>query len=388
MSGVGPAVVTGAASSFPGSELQADLWRDHFGPHFGHSRMATRIFAAAGVERRHAVANPRVEDVSGWSTGARMERYVAEAVPLGKDALAGALDAAALEAAELGLLAVVSCTGYATPGVDVQLSRDLGMAETVQRLFVGHMGCFAALPGLGAVADFVVARGRPAALVCVELPSLHAQPPTDDVEQIVAHALFSDAAAALVVEPAAGRETGAGRARRPGALEVVDVAARTDFATADYMTWDVTDLGFRMGLSRQVPDVLAAHVGPIVDGLLAKRRPARRRRLLGRASGRSAHLGGRRGAARPRRGRPGAVAPGARAARQLLVGDGAPRARGAPPPGRAGTGALRRRPRLRTRSHPLRRAAPRPLSPPSALREPRGAPVKGLRRRRRSVVLP
>ncbi len=270
MSGVGPAVVTGAASSFPGSELQADLWRDHFGPHFGHSRMATRIFAAAGVERRHTVADPRVEDVSGWSTGARMERYVAEAVPLGKDALAGALDAAALEAAELGLLAVVSCTGYATPGVDVQLSRDLGMAKTVQRLFVGHMGCFAALPGLGAVADFVVARGRPAALVCVELPSLHAQPPTDDVEQIVAHALFSDAAAALVVEPAAGRETGAGRARRPGALEVVDVAARTDFATADYMTWDVTDLGFRMGLSRQVPDVLAAHVGPIVDGLLSR----------------------------------------------------------------------------------------------------------------------
>jgi len=270
VSAPGRALVTGAASSFPGSELQGDLWRDHFGPHFGHSRMATRIFASSGVERRHAVANPRVEDVSRWSTGLRMERYVAEAVPLGKAALAGALDAAALEAAAVGLLAVVSCTGYATPGVDVQLSRDLGMAETVQRLFVGHMGCFAALPGLGAVADFVAARGRPAALVCVELPSLHAQPPTDDVEQIVAHALFSDAAAALVVEPADRDGSPAGHAGRPGGLEVVDIAARTDFATADYMTWDVTDLGFRMGLSRQVPDVLAAHVGPIVGELLAR----------------------------------------------------------------------------------------------------------------------
>jgi predicted naringenin-chalcone synthase len=34
------------------------------------------------------------------------------------------------------------------------------------------------------------------------------------------------------------------------------------------MTWDVTDLGFRMGLSQRVPDVLDAHVAPLVDGLL------------------------------------------------------------------------------------------------------------------------
>jgi alkylresorcinol/alkylpyrone synthase len=54
-----------------------------------------------------------------------------------------------------------------------------------------------------------------------------------------------------------------------GALTVVDTAARTDVATADHMTWDVTDLGFRMGLSRRVPDVLARHVRPVVDELLA-----------------------------------------------------------------------------------------------------------------------
>jgi predicted naringenin-chalcone synthase len=35
------------------------------------------------------------------------------------------------------------------------------------------------------------------------------------------------------------------------------------------MTWDVTDLGFRMGLSPRVPDVLARHVGDVVDELLA-----------------------------------------------------------------------------------------------------------------------
>jgi alkylresorcinol/alkylpyrone synthase len=34
------------------------------------------------------------------------------------------------------------------------------------------------------------------------------------------------------------------------------------------MTWDVTDLGFRMGLSPRVPDVLSRHVGGVVDELL------------------------------------------------------------------------------------------------------------------------
>jgi predicted naringenin-chalcone synthase len=44
--------------------------------------------------------------------------------------------------------------------------------------------------------------------------------------------------------------------------------ARTDATTADYMTWQITDLGFRMGLSPHVPDALARHVGPAVEELL------------------------------------------------------------------------------------------------------------------------
>src|SRR5207244_625784 len=102
---------------------------------------------------------------------------------------------------------VASCTGYATPGVDILIARDLGMSAALQRLHVGHMGCYAALPALGSASDFVVARDRPAVLLCVELTSLHVQPSTatarrgepddKDLQQMVAHALFADAAAAV-----------------------------------------------------------------------------------------------------------------------------------------------------------------------------------------------
>jgi predicted naringenin-chalcone synthase len=84
------------------------------------------------------------------------------------------------------------------------------------------------------------------------------QPATDDVQQMVAHALFADAAAAVVVTPSTA------------GLEVVDIAACTDTDTSRLMTWDVTDLGFRMGLSPEVPDVLARHVRPVVESLLTR----------------------------------------------------------------------------------------------------------------------
>jgi predicted naringenin-chalcone synthase len=131
------------------------------------------------------------------------------------------------------------------------------MPPGLERLLVGHMGCYAALPGLAAVSDFVTARSRPAVLLCCELTSLHVQPAQPDLEQVVAHALFSDAAAAVVVEP------GAAAGRR-----IAGIVARTDPSTSDHMTWDVTDLGFRMGLSPRVPDVLSRHVGGVVDELL------------------------------------------------------------------------------------------------------------------------
>jgi predicted naringenin-chalcone synthase len=264
------AAVTGAGQACPPSRSQDELWDSFFGEHFAggnQGRWIKRAFFSTGIHHRHCAVDPATEDLSRWSTGRRMARYVDEAVPLGARAVRAALDSAGVAAGDVGLLAVVSCTGYATPGVDIRLAADLGFADSVQRLLIGHMGCYGALPGLGAVGDHVVARGRPAVLLCVELTSLHVQPPTDDLEQVVAHSLFSDAAAAVVVEP---HSSPAG-----GGWELVDVAARTDSSTAALMTWDVTDLGFRMGLSRKVPDVLGAHVVPLVDDLLVRNGVAR-----------------------------------------------------------------------------------------------------------------
>ncbi|GLY97018.1 type III polyketide synthase [Actinoplanes sp. NBRC 103695] len=252
--------IAGIGISLPPSTDQDDLWSGFFAGHYDSRRraLAERIFKNSGVRSRQAAVSPLLEDVSEWSTERRMERYMVEAMPLGKDAIDRALADAGVRADEIGLFAVCSCTGYATPGLDILLARDLGMSPSVQRLFIGHMGCYAALPAMGTVADYVVAHDRPALLLCIELTSLHVQPAArSDVQQIVSHALFSDAAAAVVLTPGDDND----------GYAFSRLTALTDTTTVDHMTWDITDAGFRMGLSPQVPAVLARHVRAFADDL-------------------------------------------------------------------------------------------------------------------------
>jgi alkylresorcinol/alkylpyrone synthase len=135
------------------------------------------------------------------------------------------------------------------------------MSPDLKRLFIGHVGCHAALPALDVVRHYVSAEQRPAVVLCLELPSLHIQRATLALEDVVVHSLFSDAASAAVVHPGASGH---------GGLSILDAVSVTDAAWSDEMTWVITDLGFKMTLSRHVPDVLAEFVGPLVDRLLAR----------------------------------------------------------------------------------------------------------------------
>ncbi|MFN0025877.1 MAG: type III polyketide synthase [Acidimicrobiales bacterium] len=251
-------VVAISAATLPWTIDQRAIWDEHFSARYRCIPGAAKIWNSAGIDQRHAVIDPRTEDVSEWSTGERMERYQAECRPLGLQAITGALALAKLTPQDIDLLVVVSCTGYSTPGLDLILADDAGMSSDVQRLCIGHMGCYASLPALATVSDAVVARGMTAIMLSAELSSLHAQPACRSLEQLVAHALFSDAVVASVVRPGTG------------GLRLLDTSARTDSSHQDAMTWRITDHGFRMTLSARVPAILARHVRPVVEELLAR----------------------------------------------------------------------------------------------------------------------
>ncbi len=268
--------IVGIATAAPQRIAQDDLW-DSFRVHFAHHPLAKKVWDSSEITSRHYAVDPRIEPMmTEWSTGERMRRYVAEARPLGRRAVGEALESAGLGPGDIGLFAVATCTGHVVPGLDILLSHDLEMAPDLRRVIIGHMGCHAAFPGLGAVSEYVTANGRPALLLCLELTSLHVQPksptlhagtPTmDDFEQIVAHSLFADGAAAVVVAPTDEAFSTAGMPN----LKIIDITAVSDNNVSDYMTWDVTDHGFRMRLSPRVPEIIRKHVDGLVENLLAK----------------------------------------------------------------------------------------------------------------------
>lgn len=232
-------------------------------------RFMRMLFRKSGVDTRHTVIPwqygykwkeeslaeafaeaDTLETVEGPSTGDRMQLYAQHAGPLAQQAAAMAIDDANLNPSEITHVVTVSCTGFDSPGVDVQLIRKLGLPKTAQRVHVGFMGCHGAINGLRTARGLVAS--DPSAVVllcCYELCSLHYRMSWDD-EGVVGNALFADGSAAVVL-----------RNQQPN-----DRAALCDTASCliedseDEMSWKIGDHGFEMRLTGRVPELIESHL--------------------------------------------------------------------------------------------------------------------------------
>jgi len=203
-------------------------------------------------------------NANGPTTAERMRAYAEHATPLAAQACSRALAAAQVEPAEITHLVTVSCSGFAAPGVDVQLFNELGLSAGVSRTHVGFMGCHGALNGLRVARAFVEADPNARVLLCaVELCTLHHQYGWNP-DQIVANALFADGSAAVVCVPAADDS------HSDAMLSAVSSASTIVPETEDLMSWRIGDNGFQMGLSARVPDVIRSELRPWMAGWLGK----------------------------------------------------------------------------------------------------------------------
>ena len=216
-------------------------------------RMAER----AGIARRYSVFRPGDMaageiDSGGFyrrgdfpSTAARMNQYEANALPLALRA-AGDLALTEHEASRITHLVVASCTGFAAPGLDLQLAAGLGLRADIERTIVGFMGCSAAVPALRCARNAVLA--DPAARVLVvnlELCTLHMQE-TAELEPALSALLFADGCTATLVT---ADEDG---------IALDDFRAHVIPGTQDHITWHIGNGGFLMHLSGKVPGRIAA----------------------------------------------------------------------------------------------------------------------------------
>jgi alkylresorcinol/alkylpyrone synthase len=246
---------------------QAEIVDSFFGRLPGWEPGWGEVFEASGVERRASVIDVHAFYAGAPGTAERMRAYAPAARRLGAEAARRALAQVGPDATtQVGDLVVVSCTGYAGPGLDVHLAGDLGLGHGTRRLALGHMGCYAALPALRTAAALVTASAQCALVVSVELCSLHLQPATSR-QEAVSQALFGDGAAAALIAPGeVGAEAAPASGR--GALEIVAAQTATLPGSEDRMGWLIGDDGFHMSLSPRVPALVDRGLGALVEQLL------------------------------------------------------------------------------------------------------------------------
>jgi alkylresorcinol/alkylpyrone synthase len=226
-----------------------------------------RLHQRVNVDGRH-LAYPIEEYASIETWGDANDRWIKAAVDLGQRSVSEALKRAGRKKEEIGAMITVSVTGIAAPSLDAKLSNAMDLPLGMRRTPIFGLGCVAGAAGIGQAADYVRAYpDRIAVLLSVELCSLTWQRMDLSVANMIASGLFADGSAAVVVAgdnvPADGPEIDA---RGP---EILDYRASFYRNTEELMGWDISEEGFQIVLSPEVPNAIYKNFPNDIDSFLA-----------------------------------------------------------------------------------------------------------------------
>lgn len=256
--------IASAASAFPEHYysqkfLQQQL-QEYWGGRLPNPQVLERLHRNVAVEGRHlAIPTEKYYDIATW--GQANDIWIEVAKELGEQSLCRALHHAGLDSQKLGAFFFVSVTGIASPSIDALLINRLGLPTNIRRVPIFGLGCVAGAAGIARAADYVRAYPSQAAtLVSVELCSLTIQRDDLSMANLISSGLFADGAAAVIVTGDEIDSTG------PRIL-----ATRSIFypETEQMMGWKITEKGFRIMLSPEVPTLIREHLGHDVDAFLA-----------------------------------------------------------------------------------------------------------------------
>jgi alkylresorcinol/alkylpyrone synthase len=166
-----------------------------------------------------------------------------------------------LDAGQLAAIFFVSVTGVASPSIDARLVNRMKLSPHIKRNPIFGLGCVAGAAGLARAADYVKAYpDQVAVLLSVELCSLTWQRDDTSAANLISAGLFGDGAAAVLV---AGDQVQLPGPKILGSHQVF-------YPDTQYvMGWDISEKGFNIVLSPDVPKVVRENLGRDVDHFLA-----------------------------------------------------------------------------------------------------------------------
>jgi alkylresorcinol/alkylpyrone synthase len=223
------------------------------------SSLIERLHSRTGVDGRY-FSRP-LEDYLALDTwGKANDVWIEMSEELGEKAIDCALKFAGFSRDQINAIFFVSVTGVCSPSIDARLVNRMGLSRNIKRNPIFGLGCVAGAAGLARAADYVRAYpDQVAVLLSVELCSLTWQRDDLSVAHLISSGLFGDGAAAVVVAgdnvPSTGPRI---------------VASHQVFYpnTHDVMGWRISEKGFNIVLSADVPTVVRENLGGDVDGFL------------------------------------------------------------------------------------------------------------------------
>jgi alkylresorcinol/alkylpyrone synthase len=261
--------IASAASAFPKhyytQKVLLDRLQDYWGDQLKNPLLLARLHRNVTVDGRYlAIPAEQYVDIKTW--GQANDIWIKVAQELGEQALCLALHKAGLQPHDLGALLFTTVTGVASPSIDALLINRIGLPKNIRRTPIFGLGCVAGAAGIARAADYVRAYPtQAAALVSVELCSLTLQREDLSVANLISSGLFADGAAAVIVTGPEFESAG------PEISGPTILATRSVFypSTEEMMGWNISEKGFRIILSTEVPTLIRENLGLDVDAFLA-----------------------------------------------------------------------------------------------------------------------
>jgi alkylresorcinol/alkylpyrone synthase len=256
--------ISGAASALPRhyypQQVLVDAFRAHWSRRLERFDILEKLHTATQVDGRYLALPMEAYPLPSW--GEANNRWIEVSLDLGQQAICRAIEQAGVAPRDLGAFFFVSITGIASPSVDARLINRMGLNPRMKRIPIFGLGCVAGAAGIARASDYVKAFPAEAALLLsVELCSLTIQQDDFSTANLISTGLFGDGAAAVVLS---GAELN-------GASGPEIVATRSVFypETEHVMGWDISEKGFQIVLSRDVPEVILRNLGHDVDEFLS-----------------------------------------------------------------------------------------------------------------------
>ncbi len=216
-----------------------------------------KLHAAAQVDGRY-LALP-IDEYPQAKWGDSNNAWIKASLDLGEKAVGCVMQESGVAKEDIGAFFFVSITGVCSPSIEARLINRMQLSNRMKRVPIFGLGCVAGAAGIARAADYVKAFPKQACLLLsVELCSLTVQPDDLSAANLISTGLFGDGAAAVMI---AGAEYEQPANKTKSGPEIVATRSNLYSDTEDVMGWDISEKGFRIILSREVPDVVVKNLG-------------------------------------------------------------------------------------------------------------------------------